>query len=282
MSAVFESARFCRLFRSHWVENRRSYAWFTAIAMIIDLIIIAVIFMADNGRRGGAFYFDTQVGWFVAGFFLTGIIFTVRYWALLNHPGACLIALMRPASIFEKWLLSLLWIVFIFPLAYTAFYILLHWPSVQLAQWLYQSVPAHLNSGSSFYPNFNFYIPLISDDNGFQSPDKKSNDFFLSEVFVFLIWSGLLAFCAGFKVFFKKSSTLKMVILGFVIFIITIALSAILDVSFFKAVAYWKDTKIAGWQPDVSAEMLANIILIGVPFLMWVALYFHIQEREVS
>lgn len=281
MSSIFDFSRFYRLFKSHWVENRRSYIWFAAIAVVIDLIIISIVFMADQGRHGGSFYFDSQVVWFTTGFFITGIIFATRYWSSLSYPGACLIALMRPASIFEKWLLALVWMLFIFPITYTIFYILLHWPSVQLAEWLYQSRANYVTDSKWSGSDFNLYLPLMMYGDDVQSENVKMNEFRLLEFFVFMIWSSLLGFCAGFKVFFKKASTLKMVVLGFIICVIAIALSAILDINFFKFGTYWTGHKMAGWQEDNFAEILSNIILIGIPSLLWAALYFHLQEREV-
>ncbi|MFZ6654778.1 hypothetical protein [Undibacterium sp. TJN19] len=84
---------------------------------MLNLVFILISFSAEKEKTFSMFQFSMQMSWYTGGLFTTAIIFAGRYFRHMVNPGASLIALMRPASIFEKWLLAFVIISILFPLA---------------------------------------------------------------------------------------------------------------------------------------------------------------------
>ena len=280
MSAAFSLARFGHLFRSHWSESRRGYAWFACVAAMVDLIVIALIFAVGDGDRAtySPFTFDGQASWFFTGIFITGIIFAARYANGLSNPAVALVTLMRPASHFEKWLMAVLWIGILFPLAYTALYSAVHWPSVQIARLAYESLPPDLKNLEPA-PDFSFYFPLFTE--ALQKPGYQGNSP-MEQALLFMFLNTLQAFCLGCSYFFKRAAALKTAILGFVLFLCIMGMTSVMDIGVATVIAYWTDTHPVGWESQPLDQAFAALLVVGVPALLWVAAYFHLRERDLS
>jgi hypothetical protein len=280
MNQFFDFTRFGRLLRSHWAENHRTYGWFAAVVAIVDAIVMVLCFVgAASNHQYEAFRFESQVAWFTTGLFITATIFAARYFDNLSSSGAALLTLMRPASIFEKWLMAFVWVGVLFPLAYMVLYVLLHLPAVTLAQALY--VPEVAKNSYNSAPNFHFYIPFLR--YGDRVVDAAAVKQFLKvELFTALLVCGLQAFCVACKVYFKKASALKTALVAFVLLLLVLGAPAVLDLNPVRFATYWMDSGERGMQFAVWERILALLVLPGVPVLLWWAVYVNLQEREVN
>jgi hypothetical protein len=278
MNPFFDASRFGRLMRSHWAENRRTYGWFAAVAAIVDAIVIVLFFAgASSNHRYDAFEWGEQVVWFTTGLFITAPIFAARYFDNLGSAGAALVTLMRPASIFEKWLMALVWVGLVFPLAYTALYALLHFPSVLLAQALHDAYEHE----TALIHDFNFYIPFIHYSTRVVDA-VAAKQFLMVELFIALLLSGFQAFCVACKVYFKKAAALKTALLAFVLLLLVLGVPAVLDVNPTRFATYWLHSSEPGMEFAVWERVLSLLVLPGIPVLLWWAVYVNLQEREVN
>jgi hypothetical protein len=276
MSNFIDAARFARLLRAHWAESWRGYVWFAVVAAIADLIFLFILF--GSSSRNSTFYslqFQEQIGWYATGLFATGIVFAGRHFMQLANPGAALIALMRPASHFEKCLLAFVCVGILFPLAYTVGYSLLNYPAVQLAKHLYVA-PDVCKGCQPTIPDFNFYVPFLTTGVK-QAAADGSRIFFRMQLFSVLVLWTLQALVLGGTVFFKRSAILKTLLLLFFL-----AVALLWAQSMPQLGAFWSgiDEELVPYSAFESGLSLAQWVVL--PLLLWAALFFHIKEREVA
>ncbi|MFZ6768060.1 hypothetical protein ACO0LM_13445 [Undibacterium sp. Di26W] len=274
MSNFFDSARFARLWRAHWAESWRDYAWFVGIMAMINLISILISFTTDTERTFSQFHFGSQVQWYVGGLLVSAMVFSGRYFKHMVNPGASLITLMRPASVFEKWLLAFVFIGILFPLAYTVGYMLMNYPAVQLAKASYIT-PSLCESCSLAQQDFGFYIPFITSEMGKTGADVQR--FIKMQIFFMLFLTAGQAVIAGGTVFFKRSPVLRTVLTLFLLAIFMAWIGCFPQLGIFASL---NDDVLV---PQGLAEYGLSIGLwLGLPVLLWAALFFHLKEREVS
>ncbi|MES2041044.1 MAG: hypothetical protein V4495_24770 [Pseudomonadota bacterium] len=272
MTDFFDINRFGRLLRAHWAESWREYAWFAGALVMLDLIAIVISFSTTSGSMIWQFQFQGQVIWYMTGLALSGMIFAGRYFKYLLNPGASLIALMRPASVFEKWLMAFLIISIFYPLAYSLLYILFNYPAVQLAKMMSGS----LSGCETCARDFRLYIPFLTTELA----EKSINDaeFFLkSQLFFFMLLSGAQALIAGGTAFFKRSPVLRTVLFSFLLFVLSIWIGSAPQLGIFTR--YYGEGVM---QYSTMEYGLSLGLWLGVPLLLWIVLFFHIKEREVA
>jgi len=274
MNRYFDRTRFARLWIAHWTESWRGYCWFVGIAVIVNVIFLALFFTMDQQRH--VFYqfrFEAQMGLYTTGLFWTTLIFSGRHFKNLVGPGPALIALMRPASIFEKWLLTFLFVGILFPLVYTLLYSILNFPAVYVAKLLYVAQPC--NHCEQPTPDFTFFIPFLT--KGIRISDAAEvHTFFRLQVFILLILWSIQALVVGGTVFFKRAPIL---LTGLTLFLLTIVL--LLFGSFPQLGVFWSPINDA--VPHSTIEYVLSLTLwIVLPCLSWIAVFFHLKEREVS
>lgn len=276
MSALFDGLRFGRLWRAHWAENWREYAWFAGVAAMVDLIFIIIYFSADSSDRSfRTFQFDGQITWYTIGLFLSSLVFAARHFKHLASPGSALIALMRPGSHVEKCLLTFLVVSVLYPLVYTLAYSVLNFPVVQLAKALYVA-PACKACVPPAAPDFSFFIPFLTAGIPINTDSAPPFSFFKPQVFVMLglwTWQALIV---GGTVFFKRSPVLRTVLL---LFLLTISLVWLGGP---KMGAFWSGTDDELIPYTALESGLALAQWLGLPTLAWLAVFFHIKERELS
>lgn len=273
MTDFFDMERFGRLLRAHWAESWREYAWFAGVLVMLDLIVMAISFGADASNNYWQFQFQGQSMSYTTGLFISAVIFAGRYFKYLLNPGASLIALMRPASVFEKWLMAFLVISIFYPLAFTLLYIVLNYPAVQLAKTLVAQSPVCQNCGH----DFRFFVPLLTTEVAEKGLSRGENSL-IHQLFFFVFLSATQALIAGGTVFFKRSPILRTLLGTFLLFVISIWLVGAPQLGIF-ATHYGKD---ALQQYSVMEYGLSAGLWLGVPLLLWTALFFHIKEREVA
>jgi hypothetical protein len=190
------------------------------------------------------------------------------------NPGASLITLMRPASIFEKWLLAFVVISILFPLVYTVGYLLMNYPAVQLAKASYIAPPL-CDECSHVEHNFGFYMPFITAE--MVKTSAEALRFFKMQLFYLLFLSAGQAVIAGGTVFFKRSPVLKTVLILFIIGIFMAWIGCAPQLGIFASL---NDDVLV--PQGVTEYGLSIGLWLGLPVLLWAALFFHLKEREVS
>ena len=275
MSAVFSFQRFVRLARAHWSENARDYKWFIAVVVMLESIFLAVGF-GLNGRTFGHLEFRSQLNWFCIKLVLFSAIFAGRYFRNLAHPGSALLLLMQPASVTEKWLLAFTVVGLLFPIAYFAAYASLNYPAVLLARALYVA-PTYCGTCSQLAkPDFTFFVPFF----GATPPDTVAHPmrFFCRQQVLGLLWlwSAEAALIGG-TVFFKRSPVLRSAVLLFVlaVFILWLAPEA-------RVAPFWLDLESPLLPVSMMARVVSALLWCGLPVLLWLAVLFHLKQREVS
>ncbi|PXX34927.1 hypothetical protein [Undibacterium pigrum] len=272
MNNFFNPIRFGRLLRAHWAEKRREYAWFVAVLVMLDLVAMVFSFAKSDNSPFNEFQFRGQATWYMTGLFFSALIFAGRYFQPLLNPGTSLITLMRPASVFEKWLMAFLFISIFYPLVYTLLYTLFNYPAVQLAKSMVSALPACENCTY----DFRFYFPLLTTDiekTGAYNPENS----FKSQVFFFLLLSAAQAHIAGGTAFFKRSPVLRTVLGTFLLFCISMGLGWAPQLGIFAT--YYGEDAIQ----HTALEYIVSIAMwLGLPLLLWTVLFFHIKERELA
>ena len=265
MTDFFDINRFGRLLRAHWAESWREYAWFAGALVMLDLIAIAISFSTESSHVFWPFQYKGQATWYMTGLSLSAVIFAGRYFKYLLNPGASLIALMRPASVFEKWLMAFLVISIFYPLVYSMIYTLLNYPAVQVAKAL--ATQAADCKGCS--TDFRFYFPLLTSD--------LTENPLVSQLFSFICLSSAQALIAGGTVYFKRSPVLRTVFGAFLLFVISAWIGSTPQSGTFIR-QYGEDMMPYG----TTEYVLSWGLWLGLPVLLWTALFFHIKEREVA
>lgn len=272
MTDFFDMERFGRLLRAHWAESWREYAWFAGVLVVLDLIAMLLSFSLDYRSAFSQFQYQGQMGWYMSGLAVSAIIFAGRYFKYLLNPGASLIALMRPASVFEKWLMAFLVISIFYPLAYSLLYVMLNYPAVLLAKALAAQVPACQYCTVDFH----FYFPLLTADVS-EAGVRNAAHIMRAQLFFFLLLSCGQALIAGGTAFFKRSPVLRTVLGSFLLFIISSWIGNTPQAGIF-APYYGKE--IIVYSPMEYGLSIG--MWLGLPLLLWAALFFHIKEREVA
>ncbi|MFZ6643548.1 hypothetical protein ACO0LL_27750 [Undibacterium sp. TC4M20W] len=269
MTDFFDIQRFGRLLRAHWAESWREYAWFAGVLAILDLVIMVVMVALDVEHRNDQFTYNAQSFWYFTGLWCSAPIFTWRYFKYLQNPGACLIGLMRPASVFEKWLMAFLVIGLLYPLAYSLLYVILHYPAVQLAKAVVANMPVCEHCDR----DFRFFFPFLT--SGSTTGDDHS---FLFHTYSFLLLSFSQALVAGGAVYFRRSPVLRTALVTFFLGTLTLLTGIVPQAGIFMR--NWRYTEAYVHRPV--EYVLSFGLWLGVPVLLWGALYFHIREREVA
>ena len=274
MNRFFDIARFGRLLRAHWAESWREYAWFAGVAAMLDLIFIVIFLNATPRGSYSAFQFNGQAASYLCGLFIFGIIFAGRHFRQLANPGSALITLMRPVSLFEKWLLAFLFVSIFFPLAYTLGYSILNFPVVQLAKALY--VPDECKSCSLSLPDFTFYVPFVTTGISKAGADNAQAFFKIQAFWLLLLWT-MQALVLGGTVFFKRSPVLRTVLTLFLLSVLLMSLDAMP-----KMDPFWLQANDGAASHNAIESWLSLAQWVGLPLLLWVATFFHLKEREMS
>jgi hypothetical protein len=274
MNKSFSLARFLRLLKAHWVENFYQYLWFVVVSIIVDVIFYIIIFSvsatADHTYK--TLQYGGQVGWYTFGLFITGSIFAGLYFRQLTSPGPALISLMRPASTFEKWLLTIVVVSLLFPLAYTIFYSLLQYPAVQLANSLYVA-PENCKNCTS---DFSFFIPFVTTEAA--AGVKESAALMIRvQVFTLVFFWILQSLLLGGTAYFKQSPVLRTVLLMFLLMLI---LSSFVPEPPVKP--FWSASLEVLNLFSTLEKMNAFFFWVGLLGILWAALFYHLKEREVT
>lgn len=272
---MFDLRRFARLARAHWAESWRRYAWFLAAGVLLHLVISIICFASPRGFA--AFDTDGQTGFYFIGLYVLTPIFAGRYFLSMSTRASALLALMRPASTFEKWLLAVLMIAVAYPLAYTLAFYLIDAPD----QWLAYAQAKH----QALQQMLDFAKHPVGDK---PDPFKPAQYALMVPWRIFDNWREavgmLLLLCSlqGIAVFgslyFRSVPFIKTVLACVLLLLASMLLPALFDSRPELVLGYW------GHQRPLSS--LQAVFYPGLwlvfPVLFWLASFLALKEREIT
>lgn len=269
---MFNTERFLRLANAHRAEYRKAYAWFIGIGIIVHFVLLLIVLSIPNGFMGLSK--EVQGIIYYTGLFLTAPIFAARYFQLMSKRESALIILMRPASIFEKWLLVFIVVAILYPIIYTLAFYVCNTPAWLLA-----------NAQAKQYALFN---PSAFSDRSYSSniASKSYDLFFVLSSFkswkdfvqLFLTLTTVQAFAVLGSLYFKAMPFIKTILFGFFILLISIFIGTLFHSS--------PDGFLNLWTNNNSLQQQKQFVYLfawlSVPSLLWLACFFALKEREVA
>lgn len=270
---MFDLRRFGRLAKAHWAESWKSHAAFFGVAIVLHFIFVALALSGEKGYQ--AFRTDGQEGTYIIGLFLLGPVFAARQFREYARRDSALLALMRPASSFEKWLLVAAIVLLAFPVVYTLAFYVCDLPAWLIAKarvqeaWAALSVEERLNQA-----------PYLD--------GNPKNYHLLNPATVFSSWAqylsvGLtLAFAQGFGVFgaiyFRTFPLVKTFLAGFSLVMLLALISEFCDSKPDAFIGVWDSERVLS-----TAQMIAYPVLwCALPAMLWLAVYLALKERELA
>ncbi len=252
-SQVFKLSRFWQLCVAKFGEKKRQTGWFIAVIAMIYFLLIMLVIVEDS-----VYKFEAQMFFYFAGLLTTGFVFSARYFSDFDQQNSALIAIMQPASVFEKWLLAVITVVIIYPVIYTVIYVFMTLP----AAFLWTDISEANETNILFLPFMNY-----SDIDAFT---------FMP---CWLAYQAICAYSLMTSVKFKKHPLLKTFVLAFCLLLLfslfTILFNTRLEVFF----SYFFE-----YMPKISVQVyIANFLFWVLPSLtLWLASYYAFAKRELS
>jgi hypothetical protein len=271
---VFELRRFTHLARAHWAESWRKYAWFLAAGVLLHVVISIMCFARERGFTS----FDTQgqTGLYFTGLFVLTPIFAGRYFLPMTNRASALLALMRPASVFEKWLLAALTVGVLYPLAYTLAFYLVNVPD----QWLASDQAKHhalkfgldfanhhvRNAYDAFKPDYSLMTPWAMFDN------------LRAAAGILLLLCSLQGIAVFGSLYFRTVPFIKTVLCCLLLLLVSVLLATVFSSRPDLVLGYW------GHHQRLSSlqEILYPALWLVFPGLFWLASFQALKEREIA
>ena len=273
-TTVFQIERFKRLLRAHWAEQRRSYALFWLTVASLHALLMLIWLVADHGKGGRT---DAQAFVFWCGFIASGAVFAGLYFSALRKPGAALILLTRPAALLEKWLLAVLFVLIIWPLAYTISASVINlFASTDGYQWHAAYNIAEDYSSMPAKQDYSLFIPLL------KRPDSSP----LWQIAILQLYTGITGFVLLGSLYFRKHTAIKTAITAFALFLLTLLFVFVLDTMLDAEIQL---ESLAWWSADIKPRYdffkmwLANILFwFVVPLLVWSCTLLALREKDLA
>lgn len=264
---MFNWKRFCSLAKVNWMENRKFYAWFFAIGIAVHFCV--VLLFISSGKNGLLFYASNiQTSIFWIGYFLSTVIFSGLFFSVFSKRETALTALMLPASTLEKFILSVLVVVVLYPIAYMlAFQVI--------------NIPVNLLALANYVPPEDVATKTIE----IKPPDAWWLPTGLSETVkdhtlmpLLLSATILQALMLSGALFFKRQGMLKTLLVGFVVFLALIAVSSVTDANSDYLFKLWTEPGAL----NRTGRLWMSIVWSGVVLLLWATVYLHLKTKELK
>ena len=268
---MFDFARFARLAAATWAENRRQWAWFLGVVGILFVVWFVLLLLGKDGHT--AFKTSGQTAFYFAGLFVSASIFASRYFAALSRPGSALVALMRPASVFEKWLLAVLVIVLAYPLAYTVVFVVIDVPTAWVAL-----AKAEAKAAVDALAGNTGGRPFDPDDYRlfWRGGDKIDRPY--EWVTIPLVLLALQGFALLGSLVFRAAPALKTLLAAFIVLVALIAVDGMFGMDSDGFFEFWSNVlRYSGWRP-----VLVGLAWVAIPALLWAGAFVALREREVA
>jgi len=262
----FSWHRFALLARAHGAEQYRQYL---AHMLVTGLLYAVLLLFALGVSRLSAFETGTQSGFYFWGLYLTGFVFAGRYFDAMARRESALLALMRPASVLEKWLLCLLVVAVAYPLAYTVLFLAISWPAQQVVL----AAQALMERSSPLNPaDYALFVPLLR-------AQKPAQLLGLPQQWGFFIglWA-LQALAVAGSLYFRRAALLKTVALGFALAVLTALLCVAAGARHEVVFAWWARRAPAA---DPAVHAFNALLWLVLPALLWWQAYVHLREKEL-
>jgi hypothetical protein len=268
---MFDLARFRKLIAATWLENRRAWAWFLGVGIIVHFVFCLLVLVSDGHDTFSA---AGQGAVWIIGLYLTGVIFAGRYFSAMARRESALVLLMRPASTFEKWLLAILVVAVLYPVAYTIAFQVCNAPAWAIARSIEAAEVAANAAAAANDPaeallqtDFSYFMPW----DIFERP---------SIWYVAMVgWLGTLqAFAMLGSLYFRAFPFIKTILAGFLTLLFLMLANAVIGGTPALFFNYWEhEQTLSAWQ-----QVFFPVAWIAIPALMWLASLFALREREVA
>ena len=264
---TFSRRRFGRLARAHWAENLRQYLGHFVVTGILYVVLLLFVLSLS---RGNAFVTGGQSAFYFWGLYLTGFVFAGRYFDGMARRESALLALMRPASVQEKWLLCVLVVAVLYPLCYTLLFLAISWPAQGVALALRAAWEETTPVNAQDYALF---VPLV------RQPQHEAVLTLPQQWGFFIAAWALQAVAVTGSLYFRRAALLKTLVLGVVLFVITVLTGALSGARYEVLFAWWTGRA----PPDAWALHALNAALwLVLPALLWWQTYQHLREKDLA
>jgi hypothetical protein len=261
----FSWPRFQRLARAQWAEQRSQYLGHMLVVGMLYVVLLLFLMVVSGFS---VFRTGAQSVFYFAGLYLTGFVFAGRYFVAMAQRESALLALMRPASVLEKWLLCVLVVAVGYPVAYTLLYLAVSWPVQQLAV-AGQAAMAATSFAPADYALFVPFWPAAYRQAPAAAPQMG---------LLVGIWA-LQAFAVAGSLYYQRATMLKTLALGFGLFVLTGLVCSIAGVRLEVVFAWWSERRAV--RLDAGVHAINAVLWIGLPTLLWVQAYLHLKEKEL-
>ncbi|MBF5003494.1 hypothetical protein [Diaphorobacter caeni] len=277
--STFRRSRFSALVRVDLAERWRSYGSVLLVALVVQVIVLGWIQFTINDPK--PMDMDAQMGWHASFLYIFGIAFCFVFFAPMQRQESSLLILMRPASIFEKWLHTALLLLVLFPLAYTLVYLLATVPLNGIAAIMESARHARAAASPSPLPaasqvGFHVFIPYLSmGDNALAERGK---------LLLLQWWYTVICGSAAFAlVRFRRAAVFKSLALAFFVGLFSVMLLS-------GGARMGGDPRVLtswlegdGAFPFSVSAVLANLLLwVCAPLLVWGSAYLALGERDLA
>ena len=270
--SFFSPRRFARLARQYAREHGRGWA-VAALALGVLLALLAVMVLSI-GSYGQGMQSGSQAGFYYTGLLLSGYLAAHRLHGVWRSREAALVYLMRPAAVFEKWLLAALLALLVWPLIYSVVYGVAAQVGYGLAVGAYEEMLRH--GGNWSRPpdasDYALFVPLRQ---------LKNAPGLVAQGMLALASAALMGYAAATLTWFGRHAALRALLLLIALGLITLALLAGLGNS-----SSWGRVLFDAWlrpRPlPLWASLLAAAFWLGVPALLWLASWRALREKELA
>ncbi|MFN7153153.1 MAG: hypothetical protein ACK4OE_05635 [Acidovorax sp.] len=266
-SSFFSAARFLHLSKAQWAEQRRQYLGHMLVVGMLAVVVLLFMLVLASGREFPTWIQQVLYLW---GLFFTGFVFAARYFEAMARRESALLTLMRPASVFEKWLLCVLVVAVLYPLCYSLLFLAFTWPVRQIV----------LAIGALDFPSNGFdaakhalFVPMWphSHDSSVFSARQQVG-------FLIALWA-LQALAVAGSLYFRRAAMLKTMALVFVLFLMTILVSATARASGTVLLAWWS---FSNTSVSIAVHAINATLWLVLPLLLWLQAYLHLRDKELS
>lgn len=274
--SFFSPRRFARLARQYAREHGRGWA-VAALALGVLLALLAVMALSISSY-GHGMQSGPQVGFYYTGLLLSGYLAAHRLHGVWRSREAALVYLMRPAAVFEKWLLAALLALLVWPLIYSAVFAVVYGVAAQvgygLAVGAYEEMLRH--GGNWSRPpdaaDYALFVPLRQ---------LKNAPGLVAQGMLALAYAALMGYAAATLTWFGRHAALRALLLLIALGLITLVLLAGLGNG-----SRWGYVLFDAWlrpRPlPLWASLLAAAFWLGVPALLWLASWRALREKELA
>lgn len=278
-TSTFKWSRFTALMRVDLIERWRAYGVFLLAILVIQLLII--VWLLSSSSWLSPMSIKGQMAWYYGFLLAFAYAFACLQFAPMGKHSASLLILMRPASVFEKWLHATLITLVVFPLAYTVVYLLATVPFNAIAAAAEAShrakeLAVNPDNALTAAAGFHVFLPLISPG------DNQNGGRFAHLLFVwwYLIITG---FCTFALMGVRRAAVFKAIGLAVVILILSLMMlswgSGSADV-----LMSWGNTGRGNAEKSLGIRGVIAMTLFWLvtPVLLWLSGYFALRERDLT